>query len=86
MEKINVEMDRKAAHALLSILSDSRTPGAKYFYDKVQEQLNNLWNPDHDQEAKCECGHRYYRHFDTYDDMQLVGCKYCECYEFEGQK
>ena len=27
----------------------------------------------------CSCGHTYYRHFDTYDDMRAVGCKYCEC-------
>jgi len=25
----------------------------------------------------CLCGHPYYRHFDTYDDMSPVGCKYC---------
>jgi hypothetical protein len=27
----------------------------------------------------CACGHPYYRHFDSYDDMHPVGCKYCEC-------
>lgn len=31
----------------------------------------------------CKCGHPYYRHFDTYDEMEAVGCKYCDCYEFE---
>ena len=30
----------------------------------------------------CKCGHPYYRHFDTYDDMYPCGCKYCECEEF----
>lgn len=25
----------------------------------------------------CLCGHPYYRHFDTYDDMAAIGCKYC---------
>ena len=25
----------------------------------------------------CVCGHPYRRHFDTYDDMKPVGCKYC---------
>ena len=28
------------------------------------------------------CGHAYYRHFDSYEDMSPVGCKYCECMEF----
>lgn len=34
----------------------------------------------------CECEHPYYRHFDTYDDMYPVGCKYCQYYEFEELK
>jgi len=29
----------------------------------------------------CECGHTYYRHFDTYEGMSPVGCKYCCCEE-----
>lgn len=39
-------------------------------------------NPEYDQDAKCTCGHAYYRHFDTYDDMEPVGCKYCTCWHF----
>jgi hypothetical protein len=31
----------------------------------------------------CKCSHPYYRHFDTYDDMEPVGCKYCDCITFE---
>ena len=27
----------------------------------------------------CECGHKYFRHFDPFKDMTPVGCKYCEC-------
>jgi len=30
-------------------------------------------------DKECECGHDYYRHFDTYDNMSPVGCKYCGC-------
>ena len=30
----------------------------------------------------CQCGHYYYRHFDTYEDMAAVGCKYCHCQKF----
>lgn len=44
--------------------------------------IKKVWNKNYNQEAVCECGHLYYRHFDTYDDMHNVGCKYCECYEF----
>jgi hypothetical protein len=31
----------------------------------------------------CVCGHAYYRHFDPYEDMADVGCKYCDCFDFE---
>ena len=41
------------------------------------------WDKSADQEAKCQCGHVYYRHFDTYDYMYPVGCKYCDCAEFK---
>ena len=27
----------------------------------------------------CICGHVYYRHFDSYEEMSPVGCKYCGC-------
>lgn len=42
------------------------------------------WNPDYDQDAECaSCGHPYYRHFDSYDGMEPIGCKYCNCYTFK---
>ncbi len=31
----------------------------------------------------CACGHPYHRHFDSYEDMRPVGCKYCDCREFK---
>lgn len=31
----------------------------------------------------CICGHPYYRHFDTYDYMRPIGCKYCGCPQWE---
>jgi hypothetical protein len=30
----------------------------------------------------CECDHPYHRHFDSYDHMSPVGCKYCRCHAF----
>jgi hypothetical protein len=36
-------------------------------------------------DRKCACGHAYYRHFDTYEAMRPVGCKYfneCHCEGF----
>jgi hypothetical protein len=35
------------------------------------------YDPAFGDDRLCECGHSYYRHFDTYEDMAPVGCKYC---------
>lgn len=40
------------------------------------------YNPEYGDKRICECGHTYERHFDSYDDMEPVGCKYCSCGEF----
>ena len=31
----------------------------------------------------CKCGHSYERHFDPYQNMDHVGCKYCDCDQFD---
>jgi len=48
---------------------------------KVVTELH--YNPKYGDDRICECGHPYYRHFDTYEDMYPCGCKYCQCYEFK---
>jgi hypothetical protein len=35
------------------------------------------YDPSFGDDKLCKCGHRYYRHFDTYEDMYPIGCKYC---------
>lgn len=55
----------------------------------LKEEIRRIvlhYNPDYGDERICKCGHSYYRHFDTYEDMSAVGCKYCECYSFEEEK
>lgn len=49
-------------------------------------KISTPYNPGFGDERLCECGHSYYRHFDTYEDMEPVGCKYCtydECGAFK---
>lgn len=49
--------------------------------------IEKLYNPNYGDDRICECGHKYYRHFDTYENMSNVGCKYCFCgcfTEFKG--
>jgi len=40
------------------------------------------YNPKYGDERICYCGHPYHRHFDSYEHMDPVGCKYCDCYTF----
>jgi hypothetical protein len=40
------------------------------------------YNPNYGDDRLCKCGHPYYRHFDTYEKMAVVGCKYCQCNYF----
>lgn len=44
------------------------------------------YNKNYGDDRVCECGHPYYRHFDTYEHMRAVGCKYCSCYIFKEKK
>ena len=45
--------------------------------------VDREYNPAYGDDRICKCGHSYYRHFDTYEDMAPAGCKYCMCFEFE---
>lgn len=44
------------------------------------------YNPDYGDYRICKCGHLYYRHFDTYENMDPCGCKYCQCDTFQEQE
>lgn len=46
-------------------------------------EIEIMWDKDRDQEEMCDCGHPYYRHFDSYEDMAPIGCKYCPCFTFK---
>ena len=48
----------------------------------VVKAIFKEYNPDYGDNKLCKCGHPYYRHFDSYENMALVGCKYCQCDEF----
>lgn len=63
-------------------ISDNAGP---YLVYEVKRSLKaHGWNRDYNQEAVCKCGHAYYRHFDTWEEMYPCGCKYCDdCDIFE---
>ncbi len=39
------------------------------------------YDPNYGDNKLCKCGHPYHRHFDSYEDMSPVGCKYCNHYD-----
>lgn len=45
-------------------------------------KLKSKYNPKFGDDKECACGHAYYRHFDSYENMASVGCKYCSCGTF----
>lgn len=46
------------------------------------DDLANQYDPNFGDNKECLCGHPYYRHFDTYDNMAAIGCKYCSPYTY----
>ncbi len=51
----------------------------------VRTTRRRRYNPNYGDARVCVCGHEYHRHFDTYDVMADIGCKYCPCRSFVEQ-
>ncbi len=77
---------REAMRGILDIgKRDMSNPKYDGYFEAARAALSSTPTPhdkSRDQEALCQCGHPYYRHFDTYEDMRPVGCKYCDCGTF----
>lgn len=56
------------------------------YLEKKEIITTYLYNPNYGDDRICECGHSYDRHFDSYENMLAVGCKYCGCFEFKEKK
>jgi hypothetical protein len=52
----------------------------------VRTVVEKHYNPKYGDDRICKCSHEYYRHFDTYENMHAIGCKYCPCSDFEEKK
>lgn len=71
------------------VRASSRKAGPDDPYKEIVLEVAGIlkqYNPDFGDNRLCECGHTYYRHFDTYEHMAPVGCKYCGCQEFKLKK
>lgn len=56
---------------------ETRQDGRAYYHK------DRRYDPDFGDDKVCKCGHPYHRHFDSYENMEPIGCKYCECEGFE---
>lgn len=65
-----------------SVLAKNDQP--PYFVE-TQTEVHTIkkYNPEYGDSRECKCGHSYYRHFDSWEGMEAVGCKYCDCRHFE---
>jgi hypothetical protein len=55
--------------------------GAYVLVTRIKKTLE--YNPEYGDNRTCKCDHPYERHFDSYDNMRSVGCKYCPCFRFK---
>lgn len=53
------------------------------YLEFIEVNITHKYNPEYGDDKECKCGHPYYRHFDTYEDMFPIGCKYCDCMVFK---
>ena len=81
MKKLISEYEKQTKKSTIS----SETDEPPYIMD-ISVDKNLKYNPKYGDDRICKCGHAYYRHFDTYEDMYNVGCKYCKCNEFKEAK
>ena len=63
----------------------------KQFPYLTQRKTIYKYNPDYGDDRVCKCGHIYYRHFDSFPNMdgelmEPIGCKYCQCGRFIEEK
>jgi len=48
----------------------------KPYIEHTVTTVERSYNPAYGDDRVCECGHPYYRHFDTYENMAVAGCEF----------
>lgn len=60
------------------LIGDKKGPYLIYSHTEIEYR----YNPEYGDDRVCVCGHSYYRHFDSWENMSTSCCKYCGCEEF----
>ena len=63
-----------ALESLIELLLKVHEYDGTFSYDEVK------YDENFGDDRECKCGHSYYRHFDPYEQMSPVWCKYCKKY------
>lgn len=53
-----------------------------YVIKLIGSTTYRTFNPKYPIDSYCICGHQYHRHFDGYESMPRMSCKYCGCHDF----
>ena len=64
---------------LESMVTESGVDAPYLVTRELIERHTHKFNPEF-KGGTCDCGHEYDRHFDSWEDNEPVGCKYCECF------
>jgi hypothetical protein len=89
MQTVDIVLDKGQAQLVKLILENYQSFDVRELsrifevVSIIDYEINRLWDENKNQDAECVCGHVYHRHFDSYEDMYPIGCKYCECETFE---
>lgn len=90
LPEVTMSMNGKAPlephdlHDLVKAISDAQKifQTEQPYLESTRVVRDREYNPDYGNNRVCECGHPYHRHFDSYENMDPVGCKYCGCFTF----
>lgn len=80
-EETYLEMKKLIAEYECDQLNKQETENP--YLETVTIKVDIKYNDKYGDDRECKCGHAYYRHFDTYEDMEAIGCKYCQCFLFD---
>jgi len=61
---------------------ENTTPNELPYLETIVTTTERKYNENFGDDRVCVCGHTYDRHFDSYEQMEAVGCKYCDCFTF----
>lgn len=83
---VEMELDEDTLVCVHSDIISQEEEQEQPYLTETKVVAERKYNSTYGNDRICECGHPYYRHFDTYEDMEACGCKYCSCYVFNEKK